>query len=286
MTDRCSPAKNNIKAIAATDFDGTLYRSGFSVSPGTLETLKMLKERHILRVIVTGRSFYSLTGAVEEDFPVDYYILSSGSGVYSLTQKKLLYTTSMPAGEAQKTGELLLSLNCDFMVHETLPDNHLFSYHRSGKPNRDFEDRIHYYEDHGREIEDLLLLDRDISQFLVIEKPGSVLFETLREKLDRCTVIRTTSPLDHESSWIEIFPKGTDKGSTLKWLADRYGVPRQKVFSIGNDFNDLHMLRWAGSSFVVANASPPLLREFRVVSSNDDDGFCEAAALWLKETGL
>ena len=246
----------------------------------------MLETRGILRVIVTGRSFYSLTSAVDDDFPVDYYILSSGSGVYSKEQKTLIYKTSMSREEAREIGELLLSLNCDFMVHEVLPDNHIFSYRRSGKPNRDFENRIRYYEDHGREIKNLQSLNEDISQFLVIEKPGNTLFETLREKLESCTVIRTTSPLDHESSWIEIFPEGTDKGSTLQWLAQRYRLTREKVFSIGNDFNDLHMLRWTRSSFVVANASAPLLDEFRVVSSNDNDGFSEAAALWIKETGL
>ena len=279
-------ADSTIKAIAATDFDGTLYRTDWSVSQRNIETLKMLERRHILRVIVTGRSFYSLTSAIDEKFPVDYYILSSGSGVYSKKQRALIYKTSMPRVEARKIGELLLSLNCDFMVHEVLPDNHLFSYRRSGKPNRDFEARIRYYEEHGREINDLLSLNEDVSQFLVIEKQGSTLFETLRERLKDCTVIRTTSPLDHESSWIEIFPKGTNKGSTLQWLTGRYGLTRDNVFSIGNDFNDLHMLYWARSSFVVANASAPLLDEFRVVSSNDNDGFSEAIAIWMKDTGL
>ena len=270
-------------AIAATDFDGTLYRSDASVSDESIRTLKMLGDLDILRVIVTGRSFYSLTSAIDTDFPVDYYILSSGSGVYAVKQKKLIYQTALPFPQAQTVGALLLSLNCAFMIHETLPDNHLFAYHRSGKQNNDFEARIHYYEEYGREIHDLSNLDSDISQFVVIENPGSNLYETLKKQLYEYTVIRTTSPLDHASSWIEIFPKGTDKGSTLQWLADEYGVSREHVFSIGNDFNDLHMLRWAQHAFVVANAPDPLLEEFRVVPRNDDEGFSTAISFWLKE---
>ncbi len=275
-----------MKAVVATDFDGTLFRTDGTVSQRNIETLKMLKRRHVLRAIVTGRSFYSLMSAIDEDFPVDYYILSSGSGVYDVKRKKLIYQTSLSAKTARAVARFLLTLDCDFMIHEVLPHNHFFSYYRSGNQNTDFENRIDYYREHGREIEDPASLNKDISQFLVIEKRGDTLFETLCEHLDNCTIIQTTSPLDHESSWIEIFPKGTDKGSTLRWLAEKYSIRRERVFSIGNDFNDLHMLRWAGFSFVVSNASSPLLEEFSVVSSNDDDGFSEAVSLWMKECGL
>lgn len=278
--------RDNIKAVAATDFDGTLYRSDYTVSPENINTLNMLGEKHILRVIVTGRTFFSLTGAIDKDFPVDYYIVSSGSGVYSKKLEKLIYRTSLPLKKARAIGSLLLSMNCDFMVHETLPDNHFFSFHRSGLYNEDFEARLLYYKDHGREIDDLSSLNDDISQFLVIEKPGSILFELLREKLKDCTVIRTTSPLDHQSSWIEIFPPGTDKGSTLRWLAAEYGLSREKVFTIGNDYNDLHMLRWARYAYVVDNAAVPLKEEFSVVPGNDEDGFTEAVRLWLKAESL
>lgn len=275
--------KRKVIAIAATDFDGTLYRSDFTISEKNLDTLKMLGEQNILRVIVTGRSFFSLTRVINQSFPVDYYIVSSGSGVYSVELKELIYKTCIPLAEAFRIGERLLSLNCDFMVHRTLPDNHLFHFHRSGQYNTDFEKRLLFYEEHGEEIEEISVLKDDVSQFLVIDRPESPLFEVLKAELAGYTVIRTTSPLDHASSWIEIFPKGTDKGSTLKWLAEGYGLDADDVFSIGNDYNDLHMLRWAKSSFVVANAAEPLKNEFRVVPDNDEDGFSKAVMLWLAE---
>lgn len=275
-----------VRAIAATDFDGTLYRSDFTVSPKSVETLNRLGMRNILRVIVTGRSFFSLSRAIDDDFPVDYYILSSGSGVYSKKLKQLIYRTHLPLEQARAIGSLLLSMDLDFMIHEVLPHNHLFSYRKSGKKNEDFLSRLEYYREHGREVKGITSLTDAVSQFLVIEPPGSSLYEKLKEMNLNCTVIRTTSPLDHQSSWIEIFPKGTDKGSTLKWLADKYNIEQNKVFSIGNDFNDLHMLRWAGNPFVVDNAVYPLKKEFTCVPSNDDEGFSHAVNLWMRRVGL
>jgi hydroxymethylpyrimidine pyrophosphatase-like HAD family hydrolase len=50
---------------------------------------------------------------------------------------------------------------------------------------------------------------------------------------------------------------------------------------VGNDYNDLDLLEWAGSSFVVANAPPDLTDRFPTVASNDDCGVAEAITRWL-----
>lgn len=274
-------------AVAATDFDGTLYRSDFTVSEKSLATLENLGRREILRVIVTGRSFFSLKNVIDDKkFPVDYFIVSSGSGIYSARTGELLHKTAIKSGDAERIRKFLSGLNCDFMIHEVLPDNHLFCFHRSGEVNIDFERRLDYYRDHGEELSEVTYDSSDVSQFLVIDKPGGSLYEIIKGNLASYTVIRTTSPLDHESSWIEIFPPGTDKGSALKRLSDMYGIGPEKVFAIGNDYNDLHMLDWAGSSFVVENAADPLKEKYRVVSSNNGDGFSEAVNIWLTEIGL
>ena len=52
---------------------------------------------------------------------------------------------------------------------------------------------------------------------------------------------------------------------------------------LGNDHNDLDLLRWAGRerAFVVANAAPELKTRYRSVASNDDQGFAQAVAALL-----
>ncbi len=55
-------------------------------------------------------------------------------------------------------------------------------------------------------------------------------------------------------------------------------MARAEVVAVGNDYNDRDLLEWAEHAYVVANAAPPLKARYRVVASNDAQGFAEAVA--------
>jgi len=60
------------------------------------------------------------------------------------------------------------------------------------------------------------------------------------------------------SSWwnnFEVNPAGVDKGSALRKLAKRLGIPMSQVMAIGDNDNDVPMLRAAGISVAVGNAT-------------------------------
>jgi hydroxymethylpyrimidine pyrophosphatase-like HAD family hydrolase len=157
----------------------------------------------------------------------------------------------------------------------------------SNSSNPDFERRIALYSRFA------FPWDGDIERFgpatqLVAIVPPDRAQEALtsvRRKLASLNVIQTTSPLDGQSTWIEIFPAGVSKSSTADWLASKLGASRHKALAVGNDFNDLDLLEWARTRFVVANAPPELTQRFPMVASNNDDGVAEAIATWLKVQG-
>jgi len=277
--------KSGIEAIVATDFDGTLLQSDRTVSERSIDMLKKLGEMNILRVIATGRSLYSLQKVLKEDIPIDYLIVASGAGIYSRESNMLIYNTSLSTVDTEFISKQLVELGCDFMVHFPLPDNHRFLFHKKNDINLDYQKRFEIYEEHACPLEELSELVDGSSQFLIVDLPNGQIYENIRRIFTRYTVIRTTSPIDHKSAWIEIFPLETDKGKTLKILTENYDLGPGDVLSIGNDFNDVHMLRWATESRVVSNAHPDLKSEFRTVSSNDEEGFSEAVEGWLKERG-
>jgi hydroxymethylpyrimidine pyrophosphatase-like HAD family hydrolase len=96
-------------------------------------------------------------------------------------------------------------------------------------------------------------------------------------------VIQTTSPLDGESTWIEIFPTTVSKSLTAAWLAEELGVDRSRTVAVGNDYNDLDLLEWSASSYVVANAPTDLKSRFPSVASNNDAGVAETVTRWLAQ---
>jgi hydroxymethylpyrimidine pyrophosphatase-like HAD family hydrolase len=114
-------------------------------------------------------------------------------------------------------------------------------------------------------------------QGLVIEPSASAsCYASLREALPAFQVIRTTSPLDGSSTWIEIFPAGVSKAEAAAWLREREGRGQSLSVAIGNDFNDLDLLDWADLAFVVSNAPAELRDRYATVASNDDGGFSDA----------
>ena len=56
-----------------------------------------------------------------------------------------------------------------------------------------------------------------------------------------------------ESYLIEVIPKGAGKGKAVAQLAQLMGVRQDEVMALGDNTNDLSMIRWAGLGVVVAN---------------------------------
>jgi len=136
------------------------------------------------------------------------------------------------------------------------------------------------YRNYARPFDPGEIENLEATQFVIIEPPGQKLHSLITDEFDEVSVIWSSSPLDHRSRWIEIFPKGANKGSGIAWLADRLAVDPEKVMVVGNDFNDLHMLEWASHSYVVKNAPEALRKLFPNVAACDEAGFTEAFEKW------
>ena len=55
---------------------------------------------------------------------------------------------------------------------------------------------------------------------------------------------------------IEAFAAGASKASALKYVAQGYRLAASKVVAVGDDVNDIPMLRWAGAGLAMPAAAP------------------------------
>ncbi len=275
-------------AMAVTDLDGTLLDARARLGSANRRALERLGEDGSLRVIATGRSLYSAELVLAADFPIDYLVFSSGAGILDWRSRELLASHEMRAEHVQGALALLLAKGLAFMVHLGVPDNHHFYYHPgaghgagpAAEDNPDFHRRCQRYADFGQPMNGRSLDELPVSQLLVIEAPGTEShYDALAAELGHLNVVLTTSPLDHRSRWIEIFPASASKSQAADWLRRRHGLDQGAVVAVGNDYNDRDLLDWAHHAYVVANAPASLKRRYAVVASNDDQGFAEAVAM-------
>lgn len=236
-----------------TDWDGTLFQKD-RLEEKIVNQLKKIKEKGIIRVVATGRNLFSAKKVIDTDFPIDYLIFSSGAGVMDWQKQKLIKKHSLDTSQLQKIVEYLQSENLDFMVHRKVPENHWFYFHRTENHNPDFERRMSLYEKYKLPQANW---EEEASQVLAIIPNKPALFEKIKQLFPELNIIRTTSPLDGKSLWIEIFPKNVSKSQTAEWLSQLLGITT--TLAVGNDFNDEDLLKWANKSYIISSA-PAILK--------------------------
>ena len=278
---------NAPKGLFITDLDGTLLGSDGGAAQRDIDALELLSRHGVRTAIATGRSLYSFLNSPGAALPVDYTIFSTGAGVITQTGKQLLHGINMSAEAVAVTLAFMQDLAVDFMLHSPVPDNHRYVYRRVNSDNLDFETRIRRYRKFGIPLgPDHLNYFGEASQFLIVvprERAEEALTE-VRTGLPGMSVVRTTSPLDHESTWIEVFHPNVSKGKTAAWLASHIGVKHAETMAVGNDYNDLDLLEWAAQSFAVDNAPENIKCRFQQVASNNHGGVAEAVSRWFDDT--
>lgn len=266
---------NDVKMVI-TDLDGTLLDDSGKISSTNTATLRWLGDKGIQRVIATGRNLFSAKKVLPPDVPVDYLIFSTGAGVIDWQTGELLYAAHLMEKEVELAIDTLADAGISFMLHDLVPDNHIFLYFDADCGSSDFLRRIELYRDFALPLNRDEPNFRNASQLLAIVPENHELLEEIRVKLSSLRVVRTTSPLDGESMWIEIFPEGVSKGHTAAWLCNELSVDRLCTLGTGNDYNDLDLLNFVNYPFAMENAPGQIKRLYRTCKSNNNDGFSDA----------
>jgi hypothetical protein len=98
--------------------------------------------------------------------------------------------------------------------------------------------------------------------------------------LDGCglpiTVLRTEYP-GRDLSIVDVLNAGCSKGHAVERWAGYREISREQVMAIGDNYNDIEMLAFAGHSFIMGNASLELRsRGWKLTRSNAESGVSAA----------
>jgi len=262
--------------IVITDFDGTLANDESKVHNADIRALEELGKHNIIRVIATGRNLYSTQKGLGENFPVDYVIISCGAAIVDWRTQEIVYKKNLNSELIKKIKIIFDSHRVNYTIQKPAPDNHHFYYKIFSQDNWDFMHRLDTYKNFIQPVSDDLEIEEATEFLTVLNFDELAIFENIKNELDFVNVIRTTSPHDHQSIWMEVFAPGVSKGSAAEWLCNYLNIPREQSLSIGNDYNDIDLLEWTQHSYVVGNAHGNLTDRFAVTNSNNENGFLTA----------
>jgi hydroxymethylpyrimidine pyrophosphatase-like HAD family hydrolase len=123
----------------------------------------------------------------------------------------------------------------------------------------------------SREVSDIDVLAAEGCVKLIARHPGTDAVTLMRHLQDHVgdAAHVTSSGLD----WVEIMAPGVSKANAVERVCGRLGVEQGQVIGIGDNYNDLSLLGWAGHPMAPANAVEAILEVVgRVLPANTEDG--------------
>jgi Cof subfamily protein (haloacid dehalogenase superfamily) len=265
--------------MVVTDLDGTLLQNDHSISLEDLETLEILGKMGICRVAATGRNLFKVRKALIPADPFDYVICSSGAGIVDWQKQEVIRAVNFPEELTAQIIEFLIENKFNFKVSDCFPDNHnFFWWKQSDCPEIDRYIDVH--SKMGKSEEIVPGRKYSSSQLLLFFNKGNDKFDNAKKLLlsqfPEISIIRTTSPLNVNWIWMEIFPKGISKAHGIAEICDIMGINQNETLGIGNDFNDLEMLDFTHLSYVVHNSPQELKDKFMISLPHHENGFSYA----------
>ncbi len=263
--------------LVATDLDGTFLRDDKTISKANLNALQDLRNRGVVTVAATGRNLFKIHEVIPKEVPFDYYVFSSGAGVFDKHKEKHIFGQNLPKESALKLIRYFMDEDLNFHAFWPVPNNHKLWYYRGSEICHEFERYFAFHNSRSFELPADGKIDSDVCQFLVVIPYDEARFMIMKSNIEQlcpmARVIRSSSPLHTNYIWLEIFHKDVSKGNGVLHLCNMLGIDPQQTLGIGNDYNDIDLLEFTAHAFITNNAPEVIKKQYVLVPSNEEDAF-------------
>ena len=276
--------------LLAIDIDGTLMNSHNELTPATRAALARASEAGIQVVLATGRRYSHALPLVEPlgiDVPL---VTASGALVKDPIDHRTLFQARFEPQVLLDAAAIVDRCGYDpVLCADTFAEGFDF-YHAS-------------LEARTPELAQYLALNRGRGRLwpALLEEPPPGVFggfvigtreqmlqleAALQRELPGKLNTHVLRPPRYAGFFTELAPAGVTKWSAVQRLATQWGIAEAEICAVGDDVNDIPMLRAAGLGVAMGNALPAVKAAAdRIAPSHDEDGLAEVVA-WLLEAGI
>jgi len=277
--------------LLALDLDVTTLDSRGQISDVNRAAIRAAEERGVLVTIATGRRFRDAQ-PVGLDLTLNAPLITHNGALLKYSDSEEVVSCSLLSTETSLEivrvgkdygGDALVST--DPRGRGTLLYDRVSADNIPLKKYLRWSETLHGVEigrdgvEHVQRLEDILYEHEivHISFSGGCDAMSAMLSVLGRELGNTVTILPTIYPhLDF--TLIDILPADASKGHGVAELAQLSNLLPENVMTIGDNFNDLEMLEYAGTAVVMGNADPSLLEreEFYTTLSNDEGGVAAA----------
>jgi len=231
--------------LIAFDLDGTLMGSDQILSPRIRQTIALTQARGVTVTLATGRMF-SATQSFAQQLNITAPLICYQGGWIQALDGDILQRIALPKMQARAA----IHLGEIHHWHTVLyADGRLF-IHEMTYPETLYHNLLGSDITTGRAW-DNILAEHTVDKVLYVADPAKIpqMAPILKAQLGAEADVVQSHKL-----FIEVVPRGVDKGRALAWLAQHLGVPQNEVLAAGDQGNDISLVRWAGTGVAIGNA--------------------------------
>jgi len=250
--------------LMAVDIDGTLLDSKGNLTEETKKAIKSGVDKGLIFTISTGRPMQGvehLNSLLNLDLP---FITYNGAIVVMGKSKKVLYKRNLTFEDSKVIVELGRKYKTTMMIWA---DNKLFV--------TEINDRTEKYKGISK-VEPVLINDIDglikngVTKILWYDEVEKIeeYHAEMGKFLDGRVNYHTSNPM-----FLEFVDINASKAIALEKIGEHYGISRDEMIAVGDGFNDLSMIEYAGLGVAMANAGKAIKAKADFITlSNDEDG--------------
>ncbi len=269
----------NIQLIAL-DIDGTSMNSNSEITEYTRNVIQRLANKYVV-VPTTGRGFYKLREKILKVENIRYVISANGAVVTDGLKNKRLFEFLIPYKVAAKIADKYTREDTFVYIHR----NDEYSTHVFGCLNKEFYEN-NLKRDFKTDYKDLDIVDL---YDYILKDQRNVLKIGIRFK-SQCDLEIAKQDIERSFPEVNVFEVGNigleiteklaSKKDSLEKLCKYLNVDSLNVLAIGDNGNDVEMLKWAGVGVAMKNAVVQAKEVTNFIcEDNDHDG----AAHFLEE---
>ena len=274
--------------LIAIDIDGTLLNSEFKIPAANIAALRQADEAGVEIVLVTGRR-HTFAMPIAQALGFDMWLISSNGAVTRSMTGELFHRELFPAATVRRLIAHMdaFRANCVLTFDTELPGALVLEH--ADLLNASIS---RWIEKNATWIEFVVPLEKAL-----VKDPIQTMYcgtiARMREAeahlklagLDRkITVLKTEYPA-RDLCMFDVLTHGCSKGHALERWAGYRGITKEQVMAIGDNYNDIEMLNFAGIPVVMGNASDAMKElGFNATDTNDLAGVATAVerALGIK----
>jgi len=276
--------------LLAADIDGTLLNPQYQISELDLAALRRAHHEGIEIVLVTGRR-HAFALPIARQLGFDLWLISSNGAITRSLAGDTFHRDLLPVQTCRRLCADMREFRGNTVVTFDVDGKGAIVLEHMRELNQSIQ---RWLEKNMEYIDFVIPLEKSLTT-----DPVQVMFcgaiahmQRALKDLASCslepeiTVLRTEYPL-RDLSIVDVLNQECSKGHALERWAKFRGLAREQVMAIGDNYNDVEMLVFAGLPFIMGNAAEDLrMRGWTVTRANDQNGVAAAIEQVLGDSGL